>query len=113
MDSFIMFVKCSMLISRVKNFNLRFKALAYAGDPSVIPPTGTNLRDGLENFYPKDTPAFRELDELVSSFKASFPLHMKNPMTDDKLDGYLYSAWNMAHLSVDLSSVLLLVYVLI
>ncbi|KAJ3541142.1 hypothetical protein NM688_g6125 [Phlebia brevispora] len=99
MDSFIMFVKCSILISRVKNFNLRFKSLAYTGDPSVIPPTTNPLSGGLENFYPKDTPAFRELDELVSSFKASFPPDMKSPMTDDKLDPYLYSAWNMAHLA--------------
>ena len=97
MDSFVMFVKCSILISKVKNFNLRFKALAYAGDPSVIPPSAT-LNGNLENFYPKDTPAFRELDELLSSFKASFPPSMKNPMVHQKLDAYLYAAWNMTHL---------------
>ena len=97
-DSFIMFAKCSLLISKVKNFNLRFKALAYSGDPTVIPPTAADLSGGLENFYPKDTPAFKELDELVSSFKASFPPHMKEPVVDGKLDCYLYTTLNMANL---------------
>ena len=86
-----------MLISRVKNFNLRFKALAYSGDPSVAPPAGlTNTN--MEDFHPKETPAFRELDELVSTFKAGFPPHMKDPMVDGKLDGYLYTALNMSNL---------------
>ena len=97
-DSFILFTKCSILISRVKNFNLRFKGLAYAGDPTVVPPEGLRLSGNLENFYPRDTPAFKELDELVSSFKASFPSHLKEPTIDGKLDGYLYSALNMANL---------------
>ncbi|PSR81917.1 hypothetical protein PHLCEN_2v6212 [Hermanssonia centrifuga] len=101
MDSFIVFTKASILISRVKNFNLRFKSLAYTGDPSVISPNMKSLdaSGGLENFNPKDTPGFRDLDQLVTSFKASFPPHMKNPMKDDKLDAYLYSAWNVVHLS--------------
>ncbi len=100
MDSFIVFTKASILISRVKNFNLRFKSLAYTGDPSVIPPNMKSIdaSGGLENFNPKDTPGFRELDLLITSFKASFPPHMKNPMKDDKLDAYLYSAWNIVHL---------------
>ena len=94
-----------MLISRVKNFNLRFKALAYAGDPTVLPPDGAKLSGGLETFYPKDTPAFRELDELVSSFKASFPARMKQPVVEGKLDHYLYCSLNMANLFVTLASI--------
>lgn len=97
-DSFILYVKCGLLISRVKNFNLRFKSLAYAGDPSVMPPMSKPLVGGLEDFHPKETPAFRELDELLSSFKVSFPPDMKSPMIDGKLDSYLYSSWNMIHL---------------
>ena len=98
-DSFIMFAKCSLLISKVKNFNLRFKALAYSGDPTVIPPTAATLAPGsLDNYYPKDTPAFKELDELVSSFKASFPQNMKDPVVDGKVDCYLYATLNMANL---------------
>ncbi|KAF7791287.1 hypothetical protein EIP86_002301 [Pleurotus ostreatoroseus] len=98
-DSFILYVKCGMLISRVKNFNLRFKSLAYQGDPSVLPPVTSPLTNGLENFNPKETRAFRDIDELLNSFKSSFPSEMKSPMTDDKLDPYLYSTLNMVNLA--------------
>ncbi len=85
-----------MLFSQIKNFNIRFKSLAYAGDPRYAPATngeGNALKDP-----PKTTTAFVELDNLIDEFKSKIPARFKNPIVDGKLDHYLYSAWNLVHL---------------
>lgn len=97
-DSFIMYIKCSLLISRIKTFNVRYKSLAFAGDPSVVPITDSNTDTGNFKASPRTSPMFLELDNLILSFKNKFPAHLKNPCADGKVDYYLYSAWNVLHL---------------
>jgi hypothetical protein len=95
-----MHVKCSMLFSKVKNFNIRFKSLAYAGEPSVTPVANTSLTydDSNTKFSPKAAPVFSEIDNLVMNFKSGFPPSLRNPINDGKIDQYLYSAWNLLYL---------------
>lgn len=93
-----MYIKCSLLMSRVKNFNTRYKALAFAGDPSVVPVIDGNSESGNFRTSPRTSPMFLELDNLILTFKNKFPAHLKTPFADDKIDFYLYSAWNILHL---------------
>lgn len=97
-DSFVLFVKAAMLLSFVKNWNLRFRGRYFAGDARLAPATSP---DGdLHTLDPRQTPAFQELDHIASSFRASFPAHLRNPVQDEMVDPYLYSACSAAHLSV-------------
>ena len=96
-DSFTLFIKSCILISQVKNFNLRFRGRYFAGDVAMYSPSSSPA-DGPDTFDPRDTPAFQELDHLVTSFRSSFPVHLRNPVQDDMMDAYLYSASCGAHL---------------
>ncbi|KAI0094085.1 hypothetical protein BDY19DRAFT_1053457 [Irpex rosettiformis] len=96
-DSFILHVKCSMLFSKVKNFNIRFKSLAYAGDPSYALTAVGN--DNPPKAPPKTTAAFISLDNLIAEFKTRFPPRFRNPVIDGKLNHYLYSACNLLHIT--------------
>lgn len=93
-----MYVKCSLLLSKIKSFNLRYKALAFAGDPAVAPILDPAVDMGPFKNSPRTTTMFLELDNLLLTFKNKFPTNLKNPITDGKLDYYLYSAWNILHL---------------
>ncbi|CCL98861.1 uncharacterized protein FIBRA_00868 [Fibroporia radiculosa] len=88
-DSFVMYVKACMLLSRVKSFNARFRAKLYAGDPSMA------TYNESDTFKPKDmrtSPAFQELTTLIGKFKDSFPAHLRNPVENGLVDSYLFSA---------------------
>jgi len=90
-------------MSRVKVFNHRFRALHYAGDPQYTGKPAANSRgnpDGPsppETIDPRGSPAFLELENIVSSFRASFPSHLRNPITDNVVDSHLYTACLMPH----------------
>ncbi|KAJ3570257.1 hypothetical protein NP233_g4533 [Leucocoprinus birnbaumii] len=84
-DSFILYIKATILISRVKAFNTRFRARLHAGDSSV-----TNSES--EDHDPRGSPAFIELDHITSSFRSSFPSHLRNPIMDNVVDNHLYTA---------------------
>ncbi|GLB36244.1 putative fungal specific transcription factor [Lyophyllum shimeji] len=97
-DSFILYIKGTIMISRVKTFNLRFRARHFAGDAAVA----SQINDGLgpsEPVDPRGSPAFIELDHIVSSFRASFPAHMRNPIVDNIVDNHLYTAFLMPHVA--------------
>ncbi|KAI0931896.1 hypothetical protein AcW1_000826 [Taiwanofungus camphoratus] len=97
-DPFILYIKSTMLLSRVKNFNLRFRSKYYAGDPSIV--TQYNTTKGVDCLDPGDarqTPAFIELDELVTSFKSSFPPHLRNPIKDNAVNPHLFAACTASH----------------
>ncbi|KAI0702317.1 hypothetical protein BC835DRAFT_108286 [Cytidiella melzeri] len=79
-DSFILHVKCSLLFSKVKNFNIRFKSLAFAGDASVTPPVEPTGQDSY-------------------SQQNQFPVQFRNPIAAGKIDHYLYSSWNLVHIT--------------
>ncbi|KAH9937175.1 uncharacterized protein B0H18DRAFT_969438 [Fomitopsis serialis] len=105
-DGFILFVKATMILSRVKNFNMRFRSKHHSGDPSaqVInnlfpPPHACKYSDSDgEPMDPRQTAAFLELDQLVTAFRSSFPVHLRNP-AKEQVDAHLFSAITAAHLA--------------
>ncbi|EKM55966.1 uncharacterized protein PHACADRAFT_256950 [Phanerochaete carnosa HHB-10118-sp] len=100
-DPFIMFCKATMLMSKVKNFCLRYRALQFSGDASVRVPDGVAELPGPgpNSGSIRDSQAFVELNQTIQLMKASFPASMKNVITDGKLDLYTYGAWNIIHLA--------------
>ncbi|OBZ79584.1 hypothetical protein A0H81_00861 [Grifola frondosa] len=98
-DSFILNVKAAMLLSKVKEFNLRFRSKCYIGDLSVVPAFGPNGVHSTEAPEANKAPAFIELDRLVSSFKPSFPHHFKDPVANGMVDTSLYTACTTACLA--------------
>ncbi|KAG6889195.1 hypothetical protein C0995_002910 [Termitomyces sp. Mi166 len=97
-DSFILYIKGTIMISRVKSFNLRFRARHFVGDAVVASHTGDGLGSS-DSVDPRGSPAFIELDHIVSSFRASFPPHLKNPITDNIVDNHLYTAFLIPHVA--------------
>jgi hypothetical protein len=102
-DSFILYIKGSILTSHVKTFNLRFRARHFAGDTSVLSPRDFNTMhktvDPSQPVDPRGSQAFMELDHVISSFLSSFPSHLKNPIQSNVVDGHLYTAYLMPHVS--------------
>ncbi|THH33509.1 hypothetical protein EUX98_g641 [Antrodiella citrinella] len=107
-DSFILYIKATILLSRVKTFNLRFKGKHYVGDASIVSPNNSPA-DGetpnLDNFDIKEAPAYRELEASVLAYRAAFPQHLRDPVPSDgqPVDPYLYAA----HLIPYLATILL------
>lgn len=104
-DSFTLFIKAVILISHIKNFNLRFRGRYFSGDPSVRPPvtafkSAFEGKTNMERLDPRGSPAFQELDHISSMFRQSFPSYLKNPTQDDMVDPYLFSAFSAAFLYV-------------
>lgn len=91
-DSFILYIKGTILISRVKVFNTRFRARRHAGDSSV-----TNFQS--DDHDPRGSSAFIELDHIASSFRSSFPSHLRNPIVDNVVDNHLYTACLMPYVA--------------
>lgn len=85
-DSFALYVKATSLLSKVKNFNLRFRSRHYAGDPTCGVETFGEIID------PRSTQAFKDLDNLVLAFRSSFPVRFKNPVNGSVVDPHLYCA---------------------
>ena len=91
------FLRCEpgftpIFVARVKDFNMRFRAKHFAGDPSVtISPDESLLHDPID---PRGSPAFIELDHTISSFnRSSFPPHLRNALAEGVLDNHLYTAF--------------------
>jgi hypothetical protein len=100
-DSFILYIKGTILCSFVKNFNMRFRAKHFAGDPTVkaMPdymPCNI-LPDASDCVDPRGSQAFIELDHIVSTFKSTFPIHLRNPVANNIVDSHLYTASLMPH----------------
>ncbi|KAG6832433.1 hypothetical protein H0H92_001479, partial [Tricholoma furcatifolium] len=88
----------ALVRARVKTFNLRFRARHFAGDMAVA----SQFSDGLglsDSVDPRGSPAFIELDHIASSFRASFPSHLRNPIVDNIVDNHLYTAFLMPHVA--------------
>lgn len=98
-DSFILYIKGTIMISQVKTFNSRFRARHFAGDVAVqANPFSDNLQSS-EPIDPRGSQAFIELDNVVSSFRASFPSHLRNPIVNNVVDNHLYTACLMPHVA--------------
>ena len=107
-DSFILYTKSAILITRVKNFNVRYRSLYYTGHSSMWDPSKSpevrdtaeqrKLLDGLQNIDPRGSKAFKDLDVLVSSFTSSFPHQFTHPVKNGRVDALLYSVLVVSHL---------------
>jgi hypothetical protein len=100
-DSFTLYIKGTILMSRVKVFNHRFRARHFAGDVTVASLGATlpgcsegtvQVETAERGVDPRGSPAFIELDGYVSSFRSSFPSHLRNPIVGDVVDNHLYTA---------------------
>lgn len=97
-DSFVLWLKATMLLSRVKAFNVRFKGRAHAGERAYRAPSSNSGAAGSDKGDPRDSPAFRELEGVAGAFRASFPPHLRDPVQDGTVDPHLYGACVGAHL---------------
>jgi hypothetical protein len=89
---------------------MRFRSRHFAGDAAVACSFSDNIQSP-DPVDPRGSPAFVELDNIISSFKSSFPAHLKTPIHDNIVDSHLYTAFLMPHLCVqsgNLSRLLLL-----
>lgn len=81
-DSFILYIKAMVLLSKVKIFNLRFKSKFQSTQGAVDP---------------RDTSAFKGLNSVISSFISSFPEQFREPIQNDVVDTHLYVAHLVPH----------------
>ena len=105
-----MYIKGSILLSRVKSFNLRFRAKLYLGDPAyTFSPTYTEVWEKSSDEAldvatdPRRTSGFIEIDHIASMFRQSFPLHLRSPIHDGRVDSHLYTASLVPHLCANCS----------
>jgi hypothetical protein len=104
-DSFNLYIKGAILLSRVKSYNLRFRAKRFMGDPAFLyaatyaevwEKDSDEARDGINDA--RRTSGFIEIDHIASMFRSSFPLHLRHPIRDGSVDSHLYTASLMPHL---------------
>src|ERR1700743_527029 len=105
-DSFGLYVKGSMFLSRVKNYNMRYHQRKALDDPSVMyVPEYRDLWEGpafskVITVDPRRTSDFLELDRMASAFQPSFPERFRDPFTSNSVDPYLYAAHMIPHVFV-------------
>ncbi|KAF8216122.1 hypothetical protein K438DRAFT_1800101 [Mycena galopus ATCC 62051] len=97
-DSFVLYVKAVMLISRVKSFNLRFRAKHFFGDVTMMSPHNEQTNPA-EPVDPRGSPAFMGLDQIAGSFRSSFPSHLRQPIQGNVIDQHLYAACTMPYVA--------------
>ncbi|KAI0652152.1 hypothetical protein C8Q79DRAFT_936455 [Trametes meyenii] len=95
-DSFILHVKATILLSRVKVFNGRYKAKRQLGDPAMQP-NGEGITGMPGTDLIQTAPAFVKLDRLIGAFKASLPTSLRNPTSNGIIDVSLLTALSTAH----------------
>jgi hypothetical protein len=96
-DSFILFVKSVILLSHVKNFNLRFRGQYFSSNITMFD-SKAGQGNGGSSFNPRDTAVFRQLDHITATFRMSFPSHLRNPVQGEMVDAYLFAASSAAYL---------------
>lgn len=108
-DGFNLFIKSTILLSRAKNFNIRYAARKYNGDISCsYTPSYKLLWEGTltdndsqpGSFDPRRTAAFLEIQRNLEEFRSSFPLHLRNPMANGTIDSHLYVACLVPHVAL-------------
>lgn len=96
-DSFILHVKATLLLSKVKIFNGRYKVRRHLGDPAMQPdPAGIPGMPG--NDLIQTTPAFMEIDHLLVAFTQSLPSQLRDPLSSGVIDVNLFTALSTIHL---------------
>lgn len=100
-DSFIIYIKSTILLSRVKTFLVRYKGRFHAGDPHYFSQSVYN-RDNVGQLDSRDSVAFQEVHRLAMSFRSSFPVQFRNPIQEETVDPYLFTAHMAAYVCVEL-----------
>lgn len=96
-------------MSRVKTFNLRFRAKNYAGEPAMVSPiTVHNVEHSSSAQYidPRETYGFKEIDNLVQSFVPSFPRGLRDTTRDGVVDIHLLLAILAPNMCVSIISMI-------
>ena len=92
-DSFTLYIKVMMIISRIKNFNHRFRVMENIGDPGS---TSTRTNRWNEPDV-RSTPTFNQLDDLVVSFRSFLSQEFKDPFVNHCVDPHLYTTHLALH----------------
>ncbi len=96
-DSFILHVKATRLLSKVKIFNGRYKVRRHLGDPAMQPdPAGIPGMTGKDLI--QTAPAFVEIDRLLVAFTQSLPMQLRDPLSSGVIDVNLFTALSTIHL---------------
>ncbi|KAI0639707.1 hypothetical protein C8Q77DRAFT_1214178 [Trametes polyzona] len=98
-DSFIIYVKATILLSKIKVFNTRYLVKRHLGDPAMQPNPAGIPGMPIPNLI-QSSPAFVELDRLLLNFKQSLPARFRDPLADGVLDMSLFAALTTAHFGV-------------
>lgn len=82
-------------MSKVKCFNLRFRARNFAGDTLMrTPMNAMDLQQQSPPYIdPRESIGFKEIDELVSAFIPSFPRNLRRPVNGGIVDVHLLLAF--------------------
>lgn len=92
-DSFTLYTKVMLIISRIKNFNHRFRVMEDLGDPGSKS-TRMNI---LNQPDVRSTTTFSQLDDLVMSFRSSLWQDFKDPFVNNRVDLHLYATHMALH----------------
>ncbi|KAI0778484.1 hypothetical protein BD413DRAFT_109535 [Trametes elegans] len=99
-DSFVLHLKATILLSKVKVFNNRYKVKRHLGDPNMQPdPAGIPGMPGRSNLV-QSSPAFLELERLLAAFIDSLPEKFRDPLSYGVVDTNLLTALSIIHLAV-------------
>lgn len=99
-DSFTLYIKSTMLLSFIKNFNHRYKIKSNLGDTRFLPVRNLATQGYGDQPDIRSSPAFLELDQLLVSFRSSFPSNLKDPFRNGLVDTHLYTTFLTAHVSI-------------
>ncbi|KAF9069143.1 Prephenate dehydratase-domain-containing protein [Rhodocollybia butyracea] len=97
-DGMILYIKASILLSKVKTFNLRFRAKHFSGDGEDSLSYGTFCPD--EPVDPRNSMTFIDLDGTVTSFMTTFPSHLRSPVDKNKVNCTLFAAMVMSQVAM-------------
>ncbi|KAF9270315.1 hypothetical protein L218DRAFT_1012136 [Marasmius fiardii PR-910] len=96
-DPFTLYIKSIILASKVKSFNLRFRARHFAGDESFVSVNGIGTSEPVDV---RKSLSFTELDRVVSNFISTFPQHLQTPIKHGVVDCTLVPALAVPHLAM-------------
>lgn len=99
-DSFTLYIKSSMLLSFIKNFNNRYKIKSNLGETRFLPVRNFATQGYGDQPDIRLSPAFIELDQLLVSFRSSFPSNLKDPFRNGLVDTHLYTTFLTAHVTI-------------
>lgn len=99
-DSFTLYIKSTMILSFIKSFNHRYRIKSNLGDVKFLPVENLAIQGYGDQLDIRSCPAFLELDQLLVSFRSSFPSNLKDPFRQGLVDSHLYTTFLTLHVSI-------------